>query len=113
MVPITLLQTALFAATLTGQVVAVADGDTLTVLTPEKRQMRVRLAEVDAPEKTQAFGQKAKQALSRRMFGRAVRVDVLSTDRVRVRKTATGIMEGCCKGLDHGEARCQVASAEC
>lgn len=48
---------------LRGDVVGVSDGDTLTVLV-DKRQVRVRLAYVDAPERGQAFGQKAKQALA-------------------------------------------------
>lgn len=48
---------------LQGDVVGISDGDTLTVLV-DKRQVRVRLAYIDAPERGQAFGQKAKQALA-------------------------------------------------
>jgi len=51
-------------ATISGLVVGVADGDTLTVLDAQYRQHRVRLAGIDAPEKRQAFGQRAKQNLS-------------------------------------------------
>ena len=43
------------AAELEGRVVRVADGDTLTVLV-HNRMLRVRLVEIDAPEKRQAFG---------------------------------------------------------
>ncbi|GLW61708.1 hypothetical protein Hthe01_20570 [Hydrogenophilus thermoluteolus] len=49
----------------------VSDGDTLTCLA-EKRQIRVRLAQIDAPEKRQPFGEKAKQALSNLVFGKTV-----------------------------------------
>lgn len=49
------------AGELRGRVVAVADGDTLTVLDSGQRQHRVRLAEIDAPEKRQAFGERSKQ----------------------------------------------------
>jgi micrococcal nuclease len=51
-----------------GQVVGVADGDTLTVLT-DAAPMKVRLAEIDAPEKKQDFGERAKQSLTALCFG--------------------------------------------
>ncbi|MDD2770132.1 MAG: nuclease, partial [Methylococcus sp.] len=41
------------AETLTGRVVGVLDGDTITVLSGGNRQTRVRLAQIDAPEKRQ------------------------------------------------------------
>ena len=63
-----------------GRVVGVADGDTITVLVGVEPR-RVRLAGVDAPEKGQPFGQRAKQALSRLVFGRTVRVVVHGQDR--------------------------------
>ena len=50
--------------TLTGKVVGVHDGDTLTLLVNEK-QYKVRLDGIDAPELGQDFGTRAKQALSK------------------------------------------------
>src|SRR5260221_8326308 len=50
-----------WAAQLTGRVVGVADGDTLTLLTPDHRQVRIRLAEIDAPESRQPWGARAKK----------------------------------------------------
>ena len=61
------------AAEFTGRVVGVADGDTATILSGRTRY-KVRLAEIDAPEKRQAFGMAAKKALSAKIFGQTVRV---------------------------------------
>ena len=69
------------AAEITGRVVGIADGDTLTVLDGARRQVRVRLAEIDTPESGQPYGDRARQALSDLAFGKAVRVAVLDTDR--------------------------------
>ena len=64
-----------------GRVVGIADGDTFTVLMAERDEVRVRLAEIDAPEATQPFGARAKQVLSSLAFGRTARVSVVDTDR--------------------------------
>ncbi len=69
------------AAEITGRVVRITDGDTLTVLNPAKRQIRVRLAEIDTPEARQPYGQRARQTLSNLTFGRVVRVTIQDTDR--------------------------------
>lgn len=54
-----------------GRVVSVSDGDTLTVLGSNKQQYKIRLQGIDAPEKTQPFGQKCKEDL----LTRAVNLD--------------------------------------
>ena len=69
--------------TLTGKVVAIADGDTLTVLDETKTQHKIRLAGIDAPEKGQAFGTKAREALGDKVFQQTVRVEVIDVDRYR------------------------------
>ena len=46
-----------------GKVVAVADGDTLTILV-DGRQVELHLAEIDAPELKQPFGQQSRQSLT-------------------------------------------------
>jgi endonuclease YncB( thermonuclease family) len=69
------------AAELRGRVVAVADGDTVTVLDSERHQYKVRLAGIDAPEKAQAFGQASKTSLSDQIFGREVMVTWDKRDR--------------------------------
>jgi endonuclease YncB( thermonuclease family) len=67
--------------TITGRVVAVADGDTITLLTPEKRQVKIRLAGIDAPESGQEYGQKSKAALAVMVAGQAVTVAEDGRDR--------------------------------
>ena len=65
---------------LTGKVVGVTDGDTLTLLVDET-QYKIRLASIDAPERGQPFGSKAKTALSDMVFGKVVSVRVTDTDK--------------------------------
>lgn len=69
------------AASLEGLVVAVADGDTITVLDSAKVQHKIRLAGIDAPEKKQAFGEKSKQFLSAQVYYQNVVVDYKKKDR--------------------------------
>ena len=69
------------AATLEGRVVGVSDGDTVTVLTAENRQFKIRLSGIDAPEKKQPFGAFAKETLSRQLFAHTVVVEWTKTDR--------------------------------
>lgn len=64
------------------RVVSVHDGDTLTVLI-EKRQVKVRLADIDAPELRQAFGTRSKQSLSELCFGKVATLDVRGQDRYK------------------------------
>lgn len=64
-----------------GKVVGISDGDTITVLTNEKRQVKVRLYGVDCPESKQAYGTRARQSTSNHVFGKHVRVEVAETDR--------------------------------
>jgi endonuclease YncB( thermonuclease family) len=63
------------------RVVGVHDGDTVTGLTEDKKQVKVRLDAIDAPELGQPFGQAAKKALSEKVFGRDVVVTVKTRDK--------------------------------
>ena len=63
------------AVDIIGRVVAVADGDTITVLDSTHVQYKIRIAGIDAPEKGQPFGNRSKQHLSDLVFGKDVRVD--------------------------------------
>ena len=68
---------------LKGYVVAIADGDTFTLLTNENRQFKIRLYGIDCPEKKQAFGKAAKQELSRLIFNKQVLINQKDIDRYK------------------------------
>jgi endonuclease YncB( thermonuclease family) len=70
------------AQTFSGKVVSIADGDTLTVLV-DRQQVKIRLEGIDTPEKGQPFGTKAKEALSRLVFGKTVAVRSIGTDKYK------------------------------
>jgi micrococcal nuclease len=68
------------AEIITGNVVSIADGDTCTVLV-DGQQVKVRLEGMDAPEKGQPYGDKAKQELSGLAFDKSVTVVTTGKDR--------------------------------
>lgn len=63
------------------KVVGVKDGDTMVLLSPDHQNITVRLAEVDCPEKSQAYGQAAKQFTSDLCFGKEVTLKIVNKDR--------------------------------
>jgi endonuclease YncB( thermonuclease family) len=69
-----ILQVSARAAEFTGKVVHIANGDTLTVLDDDKVEHKVRMHGIDAPERGQAFGTKAREALSEKVYKSTVRV---------------------------------------
>jgi micrococcal nuclease len=80
---LTLLTTYTHAATHTGKVITITDGDTIKILTSDKQQIKVRLANIDTPEKRQPYGKKAKQILSDKIYGKQVKVEKVTTDRYK------------------------------
>ncbi len=68
---------------LTGRIVSVADGDTVTLLDANLQQHKLRLSGIDAPEKRQPFGNRSRLHLGALVFGRQVRADCPKTDRYK------------------------------
>ena len=66
--------------TLRGQVVRISDGDTLTLLI-DRKQIKVRLTEIDAPEMKQAFGSRSRQSLGELCGRHAATVRTSGRDR--------------------------------
>ena len=69
------------AAGLQVRVVAVSDGDTITVIDGLRNRYKVRLTGIDAPEKSQAFGDRSRQALASRVFDQEVIIELGQSDR--------------------------------
>ena len=66
---------------LDGKVIKVADGDTITILTDSKEQVKIRLFGIDAPKKKQAYGEKSREFLSSLIAGKIVNIKEKHTDR--------------------------------
>jgi len=80
---LTLLSVSAHAEIIGGRVLAVVDGDTLTLVDAANQQHTIHLVGIDAPEKDQAFGQKAKTNLAALAFGQQASADCRKRDRER------------------------------
>lgn len=67
-------------STLRGQVVRVADGDTVTLRDAVAKTHRIRLAGIDAPEQAQAHGRESREHLAQLVAGREVEVRYRKVD---------------------------------
>lgn len=63
-----------------GRVVRVIDGDTFELLAAQNVPLRVRVAGIDAPEKSQPYSRASREALAALVAGRPVRVDGYKKD---------------------------------
>lgn len=95
-----LLYSVAHADTLTGRIVGISDGDTLTMLDAGNNAVKIRLAEIDAPEKKQPFGARSKESLSDLCYEKTATADVQSKDRYG--RTVARIK---CKGVDASAAQ--------
>lgn len=63
------------------KVTAISDGDTLTVLDSQHQKIKIRLTEIDAPEKAQPFSNRSKQSLSEMCFSKSATLADKGKDR--------------------------------
>lgn len=72
-----------YGEALKGKVIKIADGDTLTIVTVDDnpKQHKIRLAEIDTPERGQPYYKQSKQALSELVYNTIVSIEVTTTDR--------------------------------
>jgi len=66
-----------------GKVVGITDGDTFTLLVKDSIQVKVRLSNIDCPEKKQPYSDKAKKFTSDAIFGKVITIKKLKSDRYR------------------------------
>ena len=105
------------ADSIRGRVIAVADGDTVTLLDAEHQLHRIRVAGIDAPEKKQDFGDLSKLSLAALVFNR--NVDVIGDKMDRYGRRVGKIMAAdpgcefppCPKTLDAGLAQIKSGMA--
>jgi endonuclease YncB( thermonuclease family) len=71
------------AEVLNGTVVGISDGDTITVQDKSNNEHKVRLMGIDAPEKSQSFGNEAKQTLSNYIYKKEVSVEYKKYDKYK------------------------------
>jgi endonuclease YncB( thermonuclease family) len=91
---------------LQGLVIGVSDGDSITVLDSDKRQHKIRLQGIDAPEKAQAYGQKSKESLSKLVYKKTVQVLLSKKDRFgrTVGQVMIGEIDVCLEQVRRGMA---------
>ena len=104
------------AEVLTGHVVGVADGDTITVLDASEVQHKIRVAGIDAPEKKQAFGQVSKENLSRLVFDKEVDIVWTKYDRYKrivgkVMVSSPNCSSACSRTFDAGLSQVSAGMA--
>jgi len=81
LLPSLVLASDVLSAKFTAPVIGISDGDTITVLTQGKQQIKMHLYGIDCPEAGQAFGNRAKQSTSDAVFGKIVTVQPIEQDR--------------------------------
>ena len=64
-----------------GKIVGITDGDTVKLLTVDKTLVKVRVANIDCPERKQPFSARAKQFTSNQIFEKQVKLEYLKKDR--------------------------------
>lgn len=87
------------------KVIGISDGDTLTLLV-DKKPLKIRLANIDAPERAQAFGQRSRESLSDLCWGKDASYEMQDIDRYG--RTVAVVM---CAGVQANRAQVERGMA--
>lgn len=101
-----LCSTLSFAEVINCIVIDVSDGNNFTCLTKDKQQIEVKLYQIDAPDKDQAYGNEAKQYLSSLIFNKEMDIYVHGKDEYN--RTLGTVM----KVISRGNGCCSVSLKE-
>lgn len=117
-----LFTTSLHAAESTCRVIRVQDGDSLTCLSPSKQRIEVRLADLDAPESAQPYGQLAQLQLFRLVYNKEIRLEVVKQTRygLKIARVYLGdlyvngamVRQGSAWAYDEGEGDSRLPALE-
>jgi endonuclease YncB( thermonuclease family) len=80
---LSLIPLAVWADSLQGKVIKVADGDTVTIVDDRGKKHRIRLAGIDAPEKDQPYGDVSTQGLAELVSDKTVTIEYNKLDRYK------------------------------
>jgi endonuclease YncB( thermonuclease family) len=81
LISLTLATTALSNDLIAARVISVTDGDNLTVIGSDNKQVLIRLHGLDCPELAQSFGENAKEFTSNLCFGKIIMYRMIGIDR--------------------------------
>jgi endonuclease YncB( thermonuclease family) len=97
------------SAAIEGRVINVADGDTITILDLERKQHRIRINGIDAPERGQPFGDRSRRNMADMVAGKEVTADCHKVDRYGRQVCKVWVQPSdcpmCSKTLDVGHAQ--------
>ena len=103
------------AAEISGRIVSIQDGDTLTILDTNSQQHRIRISGIDAPESKQPFGTRSKQKLAEMAAGEDGRAECHKVDRYKRQVCKVWVQpidcRSCGRTLDLGYAQISVGMA--
>lgn len=70
-----------FSQTHKGTLLYVSDGDSFRMVLEDGTKLRIRIADIDCPEKTQAYGLEAKEFVINQIRDKEIFISIKSTDR--------------------------------
>lgn len=83
-----------WADIISGRVIGVAGGDTITLLDSNNVKYKIRLSGIDAPEKAQPYGDVSRKSLTDLVYGKEVDVECLKLEKQHKRAVGRVLLNG-------------------
>ncbi|WP_185854718.1 thermonuclease family protein [Blattabacterium cuenoti] len=68
-------------SSITGKVIKIYDGDTFRIETKKMEEYKIRISDIDCPEKNQSYGIEAKNFLTKKILNKTVLIKNLKRDK--------------------------------